>query len=423
MQKNQPKVLRAWAMYDWANSAHNLVITSAIFPAYFASITKGNNGMINFFGWSIKNSILFSYAVSCAFLMVVILHPLLSGLADFTGRKKQFMRFFVYLGAFSTIMLSFTTQNNVVFSLFWFSLSLIGYSGSLVFYNAYLPEIATEDKFDYLSAKGYMLGYIGSVLLMLQNLTMIEMPSFYGNISNAFACQLSFLLVGIWWFVFGEYTLQNLPSNRTQISTNWWKESKMKLKSTYAQIQKNKSIRLFLIGFFFYNMGLQTVMYIAAIFAEVELKIPESNLIVTILLIQLLAIFGAYSFAFLSRKMSNVNALKIGVFFWIFICIAGYFITSDSFYFLAICIGFVMGGIQSLSRSTFTKLMPVTDDKSSYFSMYEVVDKFGTVLGTFSFGLIEHFSGNVRNSIAFLVVYFLIGFIFLLRIKNTQIKL
>ncbi|TAE72904.1 MAG: MFS transporter [Bacteroidetes bacterium] len=420
MQKNQKKTLYAWAMYDWANSAHNLVITSAIFPAYFASITKENKGLIDFFGYSIKNSVLFSYAVSLGFLSVVLLHPLLSALADFTGRKKDFMRFFVYLGAFSTCMLSMTTQENIIFSLFWFVLSLIGYSGSLVFYNAFLPEIATEDKFDYWSAKGYMLGYVGSVLLMIQNLTMLEIPSLYGNISNQTACQISFLSVGIWWWFFGEYTLQNLPNQINRSTKNWLKEGFLKIKKTYQNIKQDKKISLFLIGFFCYNMGLQTIMYIAAIFAEVELKIPESNLIITILLIQLLAIVGAYFFAYLSDKTNNIYALKIGIFCWTLICMVAYFITPTTFYFLAIVIGFVMGGIQALSRSTFTKLMPDTEDKSSYFGIYEVTDKLGTVVGTFSFGLIEHLSGNVRNSIAVLTLYFLVGFLFLWQIKSMK---
>jgi UMF1 family MFS transporter len=416
MQKNNPTILNAWAMYDWANSAHNLVITSAIFPAYFTSITKNtNNGMINFLGMSFKNSVLFTYSISLAFLMIIFLHPFLSSLADFTGKKKSFMRFFVYLGVVSTASLFWIDKTNVHLGLLFFMLSLIGYSGSLVFYNAYLPEIATEDKFNFLSAKGFTLGYVGSVLLMSQNLTMIELPHLYGNILPALACQISFLLVGIWWWIFGEYTLYYLPSSASESQKQWLKKGFSNIQKVSLAIFNQKSLYLFLIAFFFYSMGLQTVMFVAAIFAEVELKIPEGNLIATILLLQLLAIVGAYMFAYSSEKRGNFLTLKMGTITWGIICIFAYFITQSSFYILATCIGVVMGGMQSLSRATFTKLMPPkTTEKSSYFAFYEITEKLALVLGTFSFGFIEQLTGNVRNSILALTIYFVIGLSFLI---------
>lgn len=423
--KNHPRTLRAWMIYDWANSAHALVIASAIFPVYYGEVTTSSNGskMVLFFGWSIKNSVLFSYTVAAAFLSIALLIPLLSAIADYSGRKKSFMQFFVYLGACSTASLFFFTKHTLELSVIAFGLSLVGYAGSFVFYNAYLPEIATEDRFDEISAKGYSLGYLGGVVLLLFCLTMLLFPSWYGGISGNLAARLAFLLTGVWWISFAQITFLHLPksSKKNPGKKQWVANGFIELKKVWLEVQPQMTLKTFLLGFFFTTMGLQTVMYIAAVFGETELKIPGQNLIVVILLIQLLAIAGAQGLSALSTISGNARVLQWAVMAWVGICVSAYFINQTGFYILACLIGVVMGGIQSLARSTYTKLIPEeTEDKTSYYGFYDVMDKCATVCGTFSFGLIEHLTGNVRYSIVALAVFFLISLYFFLLIPSRQ---
>ncbi len=423
--QNNSQVQKGWIIYDWANSAHATVIVSTIFPVYYENIIKNlsTNTQKTIFLWGIEFSgnILFSYMVAISFLVAVFLHPFLSVLADESGRKKAFMRFFVYLGGTSTLGLFFFTKENLLFSMFLVMLSLIGFSGSLVFYNAYLPQIATPDQYDKLSAKGYMWGYIGSVLLMVQNLSMLLAPGLYGGMSEGFACRLSFGLVGFWWLIFGQYSLYLLPKDEPKKIENFTKQTFQKLNEIIKEISENRSMTIFLWGFFFYNMGLQTVMYIAGIFGESELHIKGGILIVTILLVQILAIVGAYFFAFFSKKYGNVAVIFWATILWIGVCLSAYFINQTGFFVLAIFIGLLMGGIQSLSRATFAKYLPEnTSKRNAYFGFYEITDKLGIVLGTFSYGFIAQMTGSVRNSVVALAIYFFVGAIFLFFLKTTK---
>jgi UMF1 family MFS transporter len=421
--KNNPQIIRAWCFYDWANSVHALVIVSMIFPVYYGSVTKSLDlgDKINFFGFLVKNSVLFSYTVSFSFLLVVLLNPFMTALADYTGRKKDFMRFFVYLGSISSASLFFFTAETITPSIIIFGLSLVGYSGSIVFYNAYLPEIATEDRFDQVSARGFAFGFVGSVILALLNLTMILMPATFG-LSEGLAVRCSFLLTGVWWWSFAQYTLAYLPASRRKIEQkDWLLKGIHELQKVVGELKHQNLLKIFLLAFFFYNMGLQTIMYMAAVFGESELKIPGNNLIITVLLIQILAIVGSYGFAWLSSQYGNTGALRVAVVSFVGICGAAYFINQTGFYVLAAVIGLLMGGIQSLSRSTYAKLMPEdTPDKASYFGFYEVMDKLSIVLGTFSFGFIAQMTGSVRNSIVALAVFFTLGLLFLYWIPSRK---
>ncbi|MCU0445824.1 MAG: MFS transporter [Microscillaceae bacterium] len=421
--KNNPKVIQAWCFYDWANSVHALVIVSMIFPVYYGSVTKSVElgDKVNFFGFLVKNSVLFSYTVSLSFLLVVLLNPFMTAIADYTGRKKDFMRFFVYLGSFSSASLFFFTSETITPSIIIFGLSLVGYSGSIVFYNAYLPEIATEDRFDQVSARGFALGFVGSVILALLNLTMILSPATFG-LSDGLAVRYSFLLTGVWWWSFAQYTLAYLPNSDGKSSQKAWLLNGIhELQKVLGELKHQHLLKTFLVAFFFYNMGLMTIMYMAAVFGESELKIPGNSLIITVLLIQILAIFGSYGFAWLSTQYGNTGALRVAVVAFAVICGAAYFINQTGFYVLAAVIGLLMGGIQSLSRSTYAKLMPEnTPDRASYFGFYEVMDKLSIVIGTFSFGLIEQLTGSVRNSIVALMLFFIIGLWFLYRVPSRK---
>lgn len=427
MQKNTPKIINAWCMYDWANSVHALVIVSSIFPVYFSAVALSASGTpeTTFFGVSIKSSVLFSYTVSVSFLITALIIPLCTAIADFTGRKKLFMKFFCYLGAISCMLLFFFTKQTLTFSVIIFALSLIGWSGSIVFYDSYLPEIATEDHYDQYSARGFSMGYFGSVLLMLFNLTMILFPSVYGITDKAMPARISFFTVGVWWIVFAQIPFRYLPSGKKGNfpDTNWVFKGFRELKKVYKNLQAQPYLAKFLTAFFIYTMGLRTVMYVATIFGATELKLPSQSLIITVLLIQLVGIAGSFLFAWLSGQIGNVYALMIGVVIWIGVCTGAYYTTEAmEFYVIACIVGLVMGGLQSLSRATYAKLIPEnTPDSASYFSFYDVTEKFAIVIGTFIYGMIDQVTGSMRNSILALLVIFVLGLILLYRIPSQKV--
>ena len=411
------KIIRAWTMYDWANSVYNLVITSAIFPIYYNQVTRTNGSdIVSFFGFELINTSLFSFALAFSFLVVAFTSPLLSGIADYSGKKKSFMTFFVLLGSIACISMFWFDGSNIYLGIFSLILATIGYSGSLVFYNSYLPEIAHPADHDKISAKGFAMGYVGSVILLVISLLLIEKPNWFGIPKDTFPARLSFLLTGIWWFGFSLIPLVALPNNlyNRNVTGGYLTKGYEELRQVWKELKGQWNLKTFLRAFFFYIMATQTVMFMAASFAEKEMNISNSGLIITILIIQLVAIGGAFLFARLSKKYGNTKALMIAVTFWIFICACCYFIqTNLQFYAIAFCVGMVMGGIQALSRSTYSKLLPKTEDNTSYFSFYDVSEKLAMVGGLFLFGFLGQITGSMRNSIFSLIVAFAIGLVIL----------
>jgi len=435
MQTASKKVINGWAMYDWANSVYSLVITSTIFPAYYEAVTgDGNeataNDTVKLFGREFVNTSLYNYALGIAFLIVAIMSPLLSSIADYKGNKKQFLFFFCTMGSLACGALFFFNGPNLAFGLACMIIACIGFWSSLVFYNSYLPEIAAVEDRDRVSAKGFSMGYLGSVILQVICFVFVLMPATFG-ITTAKASQICFLLVAIWWWSFGQFALSRLPkgtpayangNNNGNILTKGYKE----LNKVLQQLKQMPVLKRYLAAFFFYNMGVQTIMLAATLYGKSELNIPTTNLIISILIIQLVAIPGSYAIAKLSDRIGNFSALMCTIAIWIIICIVGYLLPRNGiypFYMLATLVGFVMGGIQSLSRSTYAKLMPVTKDTTSFFSFYDVTEKIAIVIGMFSFGYINELTGSQRNSVLALMVYFIIGIIILFSALSKQKKL
>jgi UMF1 family MFS transporter len=411
-------------MYDWANSVYNLVITSTIFPAYYDSMTGDGNtntvDMVHFLGFNFQNTALYNYTLSFAFLIVALMSPLLSSIADYRGTKKKFLRFFMTLGSISCSMLFFYGKNNLWLGLTCTVLACVGYWSSIVFYNSYLPEIAAPEDRDKISARGYSMGYIGSVLLQLVSLVLVLKGDMFG-IDGGLASQISFLMVGFWWFGFGSRALAKLPANAPAAESgekhNLLSSGYKELGKVWNELKNLRVLKCFLGAYFFYNMGVQTVMLAASLYASSELAIPQQNLIIAILLIQLIAIPGAYFIAMLSGKLGNIPAIMLCVVFWIFLCYLGYTTKSgdvNGFYLLASLIGFVMGGIQALSRSTYAKLMPVTKDTASYFSFFDVSEKIGIVIGLFLFGYLTEITKSQRTSVLSCMTFFAIGLVMLI---------
>lgn len=436
LPKGHPKLLNAWAFYDWANSVYSLVIASAVFPIFYNALFDKNNPYIVVFGHSFKNSALISFVTAAAFLCVALFSPLLSGIADYMGNKKIFMRVFNYIGALSCIGLYFFDLDNIGLGLTFYFFGLIGFWGSLVFYNSYLPDIAFPEQQDKVSAKGYSLGYIGSVLLLIINLAMIMKPTLFhisgtpGEASMK-AMRYSFAMVGIWWIVFSKYTYFYLPkgnSNKEKVSFSVIFNGFRELKKVWKILQSEIPLKRYLLSFFVFSMAVQTVMLIATYFGaqEIQWSSPEESqigLITCILLIQLIAIAGAILTSKASAKFGNINVLIFLNGFWLLLCGFAYFITTpNDFYIMASLVGLVMGGIQSLGRSTYSKFLPETEDTASFFSFYDVSEKIGIVIGMMVYGLIDQITGSPRFAIVFLGIFFLTGMLLLLRIPKKALS-
>jgi UMF1 family MFS transporter len=413
------RVINAWASYDWSNSVYNLIVTTAIFPIYYSATTREAFGgeIVNFFGISIKNSVLYTYAISFSFLVIVILSPILSGVADYAGIKKRFMQGFTYLGALACIGLFLFEGSNIEYGILCAVLASIGYAGSLVFYNGFLPEISPLDKMDNVSARGFAMGYIGSVILLIVNLVLLLNAETFGFESETQATKFGFLLVGIWWAGFAQiafYYLKDHPTGK-HITSSVFGNGIRELKMVFLALIKRKVMKRYLLSFFFYSMGVQTVLLLAPLFAEAEVGMVANEMIMVVLILQILGIGGAYLFAYVSKIWGNGFSISTMLFVWIIICVSGYFLKEKiSFYILAGMLGFAMGGIQAISRSTYSKLIPSeSKDNASYFSFYDVTEKVAIVLGTFSYGLIEHITGTMRNSMLFMAIFFITGFVFL----------
>jgi len=424
LEKGSRKLLNAWAFYDWANSVYSLVIASAVFPIFYDQIFEKGTA-VSVFGTSMKSTALISFTTAFAFLIVAFISPLLSGIADYAGNKKQFLKLFCYIGAASCIGLYWFDKENLYFSLVCYLFGLVGFWGSLVFYNSYLPDVAYPEQQDAVSAKGYSLGYIGSVILLVAVLAVLL------SVEDAAKMQVmrwSFVSVGLWWIVFSQYSYYFLPaatkSNKItgDVLFNGFRE----LRKVWDQLRQNITLKRYLGAFFVYSMAVQTVMLAATYFGAEEIAwgsdgAKSMGLIVSILLIQLVAVAGAVITSKLSAKFGNIKTL-IGInCIWAVICVCAYFVTLPMhFYITAAFVGLVMGGIQSLSRSTYSKFLPETTDTASYFSFYDVTEKIGIVIGMLLYGAIDQAFGSMRYSVVFLTVFFIAGIFLLTRVLKKH---
>lgn len=426
--RNDQKTIRAWAMYDWANSAYALVIASAIFPAYYNSITRTNgSSRINVLGLEIENTAAYSINLGIAFGIIALISPLLSSISDYSGNQKWFMQFFCYLGSLGcTLLLFFTGSGQSEWALLFMMLATIGYSGSIVFYNSFLPAIASNDLQDKVSAKGYAFGYIGATTLLLLNLAAILNQKTLGITDDTLLPRISFLLTGIWWLGFAQITFRKLPKGvyaRKSQEKNYLLNGYLELIKIWLHLKTEPRLKTFLLSFFFYIMGVQTVMFMASSFGEKEVHLPMISLIITILLLEYVGIAGAFLFAWISKKLGNIPALTIAVTVWIMICIGSYFIqTPMHFYIAGFWIGMVMGGIQSLSRSTYSKFIPKTENNAGYFSFFDVCEKLAMMCGLVMWGFLDNLTGSMRNSIFALAIWFSIGLLLLLAVQKIEKK-
>ncbi len=419
--KNDKKTINGWAFFDWANSAYSLVISTAVFPPFYSSITPDQ---VDVLGLSIANTALYSFAVSFSFIVIAVLSPMLSGIADYSGKRMVFLKFFTIIGSLACASLFFFKDgSDTIFGTAAFIIGTIGFAGGIVFYNAYLPEIVTEDRYDKVSAKGYAFGYFGSVILLIIILAMIQYPALFGLSDSTQAPRIGFVLVGIWWIGFAQITFRRLPRDaQGPLDSKVFKKGFREVRDVFIKIRADKNILKFLIAYFFFIAGVNTTIYLATPFAEKELNFGTAELILIVLILQLVAMIGAYFFAFVSKKVGNKKALLIQLVIWIFICVSAYLTTGKTFfYILAGFVGMVLGGIQSLSRSSYSKMIDENrDELTSYFSFYDVLTKVAVVSGTFVFGIVNQLTHNMRYSVLTIAIFFVVGFILLSSVQMRR---
>lgn len=481
--KNNPKIMKAWAFYDWANSVYSLVITSTIFPIYYTILTTAYNkkeyieaaqefqeipvrNMIHIFGASYEPDAVLSFSYAISFFVVVLLSPFLSSLADTIGNKKSFLQFFCYLGATSCMGLAmFTGMQNVFLGLLFSITASVGFWGSLVFYNSFLPDIATPDKQDSLSAKGYIYGYVGSVILLILCLVLIQVVADGKEQRNIFI-RISFLITGAWWFGFSQYTFKHLPQfgevndklpkdlvllnyknifKKHEAQGGFWvvlkdniqfyidvaKESFRELFKVGKRLFGDKNLKFYLSSFFFYSIGMQTIFLMATPFGS-DVVFPKNDekfkLIITILVIQIIAIVGAFLFSRLSKKIGNKNVITLAVVIWIGCCLSAFSLNKENpniqyqFYGLAALIGLVMGGLQAMSRSTYSKLLPENSmENTTFFSFYDVLEKIAIICGMVIFSLFIQKFHSMQYAFIAMSVFFALGAV-LVRFVNLKAK-
>ncbi|MBO3116324.1 MFS transporter [Winogradskyella sp. DF17] len=428
VKKGSAKLLNAWAFYDWANSVYTLTIASSIFPIFYSALFLTEIKKVVAFGYEFKSTALITFVTAFTFMVVAVLSPILSGIADYVGNKKNFMKFFCYLGSAGCIGLYWFSLDRIHLSLLFYFMGLIGYWGSLVFYNSYLPDIAFEEQQDKISAKGFAMGYIGSVLLLVINLVMVMSQD--EGAEKMQMMRYSFITVGIWWALFSQYSFKILPKGTSsghkvtkEVLFNGLKE----LKGVWGQLKLDLRLKRYLYAFFVFSMAVQTIMLVAVYFGEEEIdwgsdEAKTTGLIVSILVIQIVAIVGAILTSRASSKYGNIKALIVTNFIWMSLCVYAYFMQSPvQFYIAAGLVGLVMGGIQSLARSTYSKFLPETEDTTSFFSFYDVAEKIGIVIGMLIYGFIDQITGSMRNSILFLVLFFLLGIVLLFRVPKHRV--
>ncbi len=431
LKKGSKKLINAWAFYDWANSVYPLVISTAVFPIYYTSMANSfanTEGDISFLGTHWNPTTLYDYTLALSFLIVAFCSPILSGIADFTGNKLKFLKGFCLMGSLSVMGLYFFDGASTLWvALLCTIFASIGFWGSIVFYNAYLPEVAFPKQQDKVSAKGFMYGYFGSVLLLVFSLILVQKPDWFGITDSTLAPRITFVLVGLWWFGFAQITYRRLPNNvfNHKPDKDYIWKGFLELKSVFKSLGQHSQLKYFLIAFFFLSVGVQTIILMAGIFGSDELGLPTLNLILTILLVQIVAIFGAYLFSRLSDKIGNLATLKITLFIWGIVCFIAFVLDRNQpnidyyFYAMGIVLGFVLGATQSLTRSTYSKLLPETHDHATYFSFYDVTEKIAIVLGMIIFGLLIELTGAMQYSVLALAVFFLLAFLVLYKIKRT----
>lgn len=403
----------SWALYDWANSAYSMTITSSVLPMYFKSVAEAG-------GMSSSNSTaLWGYTISLSTLVVSMLAPILGTIADYKGNKKKFFKTFFSVGVLATTLLAFVPANNPILLLICYGFTLVGFSGTNIFYDAFLVDVTTKEKMDKVSSAGFALGYIGSTIPFIISIAVVLLSQMeIIPISLPLACKITFLITAVWWLVFTIPILKNVNQVYYIESENEpIKKSFKRLLKTLKAIKSHKNIFVFLIAYFFYIDGVDTIIGMASSYGT-DLGISMVSLLIILLLTQFVAFPFTILYGRLAEKVGAKKLLYVGIITYIIICIYGYFITTAlGFWILAMAVGSAQGGIQAISRSFFGKMVP-KENSNEFFGFYNIFGKFAAIIGPFLVAVITQATGETRNGILSLIVLFVIGFFALGKVKE-----
>ncbi|WP_156288781.1 MFS transporter [Oceanobacillus salinisoli] len=407
--ENRKKIQRSWMLYDFGNSAFATTIMAAVLPVYYSTVAAAGvdeNLAASYWG----------YSQSISVLIVAILAPILGVISDFTSAKKKFLHFFAFMGIIASILLAFVGEGDYILASVLFIVGSIGFSGANIFYDSFLPEIADRNEMDKVSSGGFAYGYIGGGILLAINILMILNPQWFGIPNTTLATQISFVTVGVWWFIFSIPLIKNIKEEKKfhnhKRDRSYAAIGFLRVGNTFKEIRRYKQLLIFLLAFWLYNDGISTIIRMATVYGS-SIGIGSNDLIVALLITQFVGIPFTFFFGWLATKITAKKALYITLFVYLGIVSIGYFMTSAvHFYVLAICVGMVQGGAQALSRSIFGSMVP-ENKKAEFFGFYGISSKFAAVIGPFAFALIGQVTGNSRTGILSLVVFFIAGIVIL----------
>jgi UMF1 family MFS transporter len=416
---NRKKAIRAWTLYDWGNSAFATTIMAAIYPVYYTSVAAAGlppNIATAYWG--------FTTAIGA--LIAAVISPVLGAVADFRGSKKRFLTIFMLIGVTATALLYIVRTGDWFLGSLFFIFGNVGFAGSLVYYDALLPHVASQDNMDQISSRGYAMGYIGGGILLAINVGMIlVIPGFFpeehAETITALMTRLSFITVAVWWFIFTLPLLKNVsePVRRILPGEAGFKPLKAsfsRLRHTFKEIRNYRDLSLFLLSFWVYANGIGTIITMAVAYGN-EIGIEQESLIGTLLMVQFLAAPFSMLFGWLAKKIGTKPAIYLSLGVYTLIAIAGYFLQHEwQFWALGAAVATVQGGSQALSRSLMGKMMPKSKS-AEFFGFFSVFEKFANIAGPFLFGLVSTIMGESRLSIVSLVIFFLLGIIILTRVN------
>ena len=408
---------RSWAFYDWANSAYTLIVVTAILPLYFKS--SATQAGID----AATSTAYWGYANSFSTLIVSILAPILGTIADFKGFKKRFFIIFATLGVIFTLMLAVVPSDQWLVILICFIVTSIGFTGANIFYDAFLVDVTSEERMDRISANGYALGYVGSIIPFVISIALIMTAQL--NIlplSVTIASQIAFVITALWWGFFTIPMLKNVEQRYyAERVPNPVSTSFKKLYSTFKNIKAYKPLFIFLIAYFFYIDGVHTVINMSTAFGS-DLGISSTTLLIILFMTQVVAAPFTVLFGKLGGKYSEKTMIIVGIFVYIIVCFYAYFLDSAlDFWILAMLVGTSQGGIQAMSRSYFAKLVP-KESSNEFFGFYSIFGKFAAIIGPLLVGVTAQYTGNTNSGVFSLVILFIIGAIILLYVPKTDAK-
>ena len=420
-------VRRSWYLYDWANSAFSTTVISLFIGPYLTSIAENSAdaaGMISLWGFEMRPGSLYPYAISFSVFMQVFLLPIVGGIADRIKSRNGLLAVFAYIGSISTICLYFVKDGRFALGAFLLIVANISFGAALVVANSYIQDLASPDKRDAVSSRGWASGYAGGGLLLLLNLILYAGYESFG-VTQAEAVRISLMSAGIWWALFTIVTVRGLRTlNRpvgavgSEALTVGFKE----LKTTIKDVRKYPETLKFLIAYLFYNDGIQTVIAISGTYAILELKLTEISLVIAILIVQVTALIGALLLAKLSDKIGSKKVILLTLLIWTLMVVITYALPAgqqNPYLAIAAGIGFVLGGSQALSRSLYSQVIPRSRE-AQYFSFYEISERGTSWLGTLAFGIAFGLTGSYRQSVLLIIAFFVIGGLLLLRVNIRQ---